>query len=241
MIQSAGRRLLLLVLLRMIQSGAAGLDDPVRGTAAPTACSAPDDPVRGVRSFHWLMLPSCYGHSFLLFPRLSTPGHSMASSPLCCITTASTITSGSSSWLTHCFSMASSSWLLLHITTASSSCLPQCIFTSLSSSWLLYVSVAATSSPLLCCTSALFSRLLPCITPASSTRLFLCFTPAPPSCLLRCVSSASSSSLHHCISSALSFALPPDLTPSLHHLALGLLFPSPLAGTFPWALLPRGW
>ena len=40
---------------RMIQSGAPGrhlsLDDPVRGTAAPAACSAPDDPVRGVRSY----------------------------------------------------------------------------------------------------------------------------------------------------------------------------------------------
>ena len=40
---------------RMIQSGAPGrqlsLDDPVRGTAAPAACSAPDDPVRGVWSY----------------------------------------------------------------------------------------------------------------------------------------------------------------------------------------------
>ena len=40
---------------RMIQSGAScrhlSLDDPVWGTAAPAACSAPDDPVRGVRSY----------------------------------------------------------------------------------------------------------------------------------------------------------------------------------------------
>ena len=39
----------------MIQSGAPGrhfaLDDPVQGTAAPAACSSPDDPVRGVRSY----------------------------------------------------------------------------------------------------------------------------------------------------------------------------------------------
>ena len=40
---------------RMIQSGASGhylsRDDPVRGAAAPAACSAPDDPVRGVGSY----------------------------------------------------------------------------------------------------------------------------------------------------------------------------------------------
>ena len=40
---------------RVIQSGAPGchlsLDDPVQGTAAPAACSAPADPVRGVRSY----------------------------------------------------------------------------------------------------------------------------------------------------------------------------------------------
>ena len=39
----------------MIQSGPPGrhlsLDEPVRGTAAPPACSAPDDPVWGVRSY----------------------------------------------------------------------------------------------------------------------------------------------------------------------------------------------
>ena len=56
----------------MIQSGAPGhhlsLDDPVRGMAAPVACFAPEDPVRGVWSFHRFMLTSCYGHSFLFFP-----------------------------------------------------------------------------------------------------------------------------------------------------------------------------
>ena len=39
----------------MIQSEASGrnlfLDDPVWGTAPPAACSAPDDPVRGVGSY----------------------------------------------------------------------------------------------------------------------------------------------------------------------------------------------
>ena len=36
------------------------------------------------------------------------------------------------------------------------------------------------------------------------------------------------------------FALPPDMTPSLPHLGLGLLFLSPLAVTFPWTLQPGG-
>ena len=40
---------------RMIQSRAPhphlSLDDPVRGTAAPAACSAPDDPVLGFWSY----------------------------------------------------------------------------------------------------------------------------------------------------------------------------------------------
>ena len=62
----------------------------------------------------------------------------------------------------------------------------------------------------------------------------------PCSSMLHCVSSASSSSLYHCISMALSFALLPDMTPSLHHLRLSLLSPSPLAPTFPWMIQSGG-
>ena len=53
--------------------------------------------------------------------------------------------------------------------------------------------------------------------------------------------SASSTSLPPCISSALSFAFLMVLSPSLHHLGLGLLFPSPLAATFPRTFQPGGW
>ena len=172
----------------------------------------------------------------------------MTSPPLRCITTASSgsphhcITTGSASSLLHCFCTASSSWLLLRITTASSTCLHYCITTALSSPWLLCLSWDSSPSPLLCSTTALSSWLLLCISAASSIGLFLCFTTAPFSSLLHCVSSASSSSLYHCISMALFFALLPDMTSSLLHLSLVLLFLSPLAATcnttFPWTLQP---
>ena len=38
----------------------------------------------------------------------------------------------------------------------------------------------------------------------------------------------------------MSFALLPGFSPALHHLGLGLLFPSPLASTFPWTLQRGG-
>ena len=110
----------------------------------------------------------------------------MDSCPLCCSTTASSralhycITTGSSSWLPHCFSMASSSRLLLSITSASSSCLPLCITTALSSRWLHYLFAASSSPPPLCGTTAFSSQLLLCITPALSIGPFLCFTTARP-------------------------------------------------------------
>ena len=58
--------------------------------------------------------------------------------------------------------------------------------------------------------------------------------------LLPCVSSPSSTSLPPWISSALSFALLLVLSPSLHHLGLGPLLPSPLAATFPCTRQPGG-
>ena len=146
----------------------------------------------------------------------------------------------SSSSLLHCFSAASSSWVLLPVTTALSTWLNHCITTALSSSWLHCLYSASSSSPLLCSTMALSSWLLLCITAASCIGLFLRFTTAPCSSMLQCVSSASSSSWYHCISMALSFELLPDMSPSLHHLGLGLLSPSPLAATFSWTFQPGG-
>ena len=73
----------------------------------------------------------------------------MASSPPCCLTTASSwslyhcITTGSLSSLLHCFSTASSSLLLLRITWASSSCVHYCITTALSTSWFTCISSAS--------------------------------------------------------------------------------------------------
>ena len=222
MIQSRGQRLLLLVPLRMIQSGASGLFSLVNARVV----------LRPFVLFFPRMIQSCALHG-LVCALLHYHGLVRVF--------ASLHDHGRPSGLPHRFCMSSSSLLLLPSTSASSSCLLLCITTALSSPWLPYLFAAPSSPPPLCCTTAFSSQLLLCIIPAVSIGLFLCFTPAPSSSLLPCVSPAPFTSLPLCISSALSFALPPGSSPLLHHLGLGLLFPSPLAATFPWTLQPAGW
>ena len=221
MIQSGRRRFLLLDPLRMMRSGA-------------SRRISPDN----VLVLLWPLL--------LVFPRM-IPSRTLHGLVAACLhhhglvwVTASLHHHGPPLLLLHCFSLASFSWLLLRITTASFAGLHHCITTALSSSCLLCLFFASFSSPLLYCTTALISWLLLCITAASIIGLSLRFTTVPSSSLLHCVPSTPSSSRFLCISMALSVALLPDMTASLLHLGLGLLFPSTLAATFPWTLQPRG-
>ena len=235
----------------MIESGAPGrhlsLNDPVRWTAAQAACSALDDPVRASglispvnalvvqwpllivffrmilsRALHGLVPAWLQYHGLVrVFASLHHRGLLLLAASLllqgCVPLGAAPHPHG----LVHLFTLLHHHGLVLPMVRLPLRGL------ALISACLLYHGLVLTTASL--------------HLPASSTGLFRCFTTALSSSLLPCVSSAWSSCLHHCICLALSFAFPPDLTPSLHHLALGLLFPSPLATIFPWTLLPWGW
>ena len=217
MIQSGGRRLLLLVPLRMIQSGLSGLFSLVNALVVlwPFLVVFPGN-IQST-ALHGLVSPSLHYHGldhhhepFLLAASLLLHGLVL-------------------------LAVASHHHVLVFLFSAPhhrKTCPPHGCTSSRPPRRHLCFFAVPLPCPLGCFSASLQPHAQVFLSASPRLLPHLC-CPASPRPRLHL--------LLHCISSALSFALPPDLTPSLHHNALGLVFPSPLAATFPWTLLPWGW
>ena len=199
MIQSGGRRLLLLFKLRMIQSGASGLISPVHALVVLWPLFLVFPRMFLSRAIHGFVSASLHFHGLVrVFASLHHRGLLLLAASLLLQGRVLLAAAPHHHGLVHLFTLLHHHRLVLTMVA-----LPVRGLALISAS-LLYHGLVLTAASL--------------HHPGLIRRSDSLLHHGPSASLLHRVSSPSSSSLHQRISSALSFALPPDLTPSLHHL-----------------------